>query len=557
MTNILYYGDNLKILRDYIPHESVDLIYLDPPFNSNRNYNVIFREANGMAESQAQLGAFEDTWSWTIDTERALDDLAQTAPPLVVDITNLFVTALGRNDLTAYLTIMTIRLVELHRVLKPTGSMFLHCDPTAGHYLKIILDAIFGKDKLINEISWQRTAPKSHAYTRLSRSRDLIFWYAKSDTWTFNPQYKKYEKEYIKQNYRYVEEETGRRYTLGDVTNPAKKRPHLTYEWKGVKRVWRWTRDKMEEMDRAGRLVYLESGLPRYKRYLDEMSGVPLTDNWTDIGPVQGRSRESLGYPTQKPVALLERIVTLASNPGDIVLDPFCGCGTSIAAAEKLGRAWIGIDITHLAISLIRNRLTEMFPDAQFAVVGEPESVNDARALAEQSRHQFEWWAISLVGARPVGDKPKKGADKGIDGVLYFKDGQGAPKKVIVQVKSGQVGVGQVRDLAHVIDREKAAIGLFISLEEPTRPMIAEAASLGFYHGEVIPRDYPRLQLLTIAGLLSGQRADLPHSAGSGLKRADRVERKPQDLMKNMFDRLPPEEWDDLADESDEDLDEA
>jgi DNA modification methylase len=558
MPNTLYYGDNLKILREYIADESIDLIYLDPPFNSNRDYNVIFRETNGLTEAESQVGAFEDTWSWSLEAEHILDDLARVAPPPVVDIMNLLVTTLGHNDLTAYLVMMAVRLVELHRALKPTGSLLIHCDPTAGHYLKIILDALFGKDRMINQITWKRSSAHSdvtQGAPHLGRVTDLIFWYAQSSTWTHNPLYTPYDQGYLDNFYRHIEENTGRRYRLDNLTGPGGKRKgNPEYEFLGVTRFWRYSKERMQKLYEQGRIVQTAPGnVPAYKRYLDEMPGVPLQDIWTDIKPIGSRSKERLGYPTQKPIALLERIVQMASNPGDVVLDPFCGCGTTIAAAQKLGRTWLGIDVTYLAIALIERRLGDMFPDVQFKVVGKPESESDARALAAQSRYQFEWWAISLVGARPAGGDPKKGADTGIDGILYFKDGRGPQKKVVVQVKSGKIGVAQIRDFALVIAREKASIGLFISLESPTKPMETEAAAQGFYHGQVIPRDYPRLQLLTIDDLLSGKRPELPHSAITGFKRAERVVTRPEDLTTNMFD-MPPEMPEDFEDDLDSDF---
>ncbi len=536
--NLLYFGDNLPMLRDYFADESVDLIYLDPLFNSNRDYSVIFSEPEA-PEADAQIQAFDDSWRWTMQTEYAFDELAQIVPPRLVEMLNGFTGFLGRNDLTAYLVMLAGRLVELHRVLKPSGTLFLHCDTTAGHYIKIALDWIFGKDKLINEISWQRTAPKGHAYTRLSRSRDIIFWYAKGDTWIFNPQYKEYDQAYLDSFYRHVEKGTGRRYRLDNVQNPNKKRPNLTYEWKGVTRVWRWTREKMEALDKAGRLIYSQSGLPSYKRYLDEMPGVPLTDNWTDIAPVQGSSKESLGYPTQKPLKLLERIIAIASNPGDTVLDPFCGCGTTVAAAQKLGRRWIGIDITYMAISMIENRLKTMFPGSEYKTVNVPTTMSGALALAAKDKYQLQYWALRLVNARPAEGREKKGADQGIDGVLFFREPKTKKQaRVTVQVKGGGVQVKDIRDLRGVMERDKAVLGLYITLEEPTKPMLKEAASAGVYKTEAMGKEYvfPRIQILTIEGLLNGtERPQLLFGAHAGLKAAEKHRANPEEFMSHMF----------------------
>ena len=279
----------------------------------------------------------------------------------------------------------------------------------------------------------------------------------------------------------------------------------------------------MQELHDEGRVYYTRTGTAEYIRYLDEMPGVPLQDIWDDISPINSQAKERLGYPTQKPLALLERIVIASSNSEDVILDPFCGCGTAVAAAEKLDRKWIGIDITHLAISLIKYRMTDMFPESDFKVVGEPESLSAARFLALQHRFQFEGWAVSLVGAQP---REKKGADKGIDGIITFiDDAKGKPKKIIIQVKSGKVGVSQVRDLKGTVEREKAAIGVFVSLEKPTKPMKKEAATSGFYHSPGWDKDYPRLQILTIEELLDGTEVKRPPSSVT-FKRAKRVEKE-------------------------------
>ena len=549
--NLLYFGDNLDILRQHIPNESVDLIYLDPPFNSNRDYNVLYKEPTGL-EADAQIRAFGDTWRWTMETERAFDDLGQVAPPRLVELMNGFVAVLGRNDLTAYLVMLALRLVELHRVLKPNGTLFLHCDPTAGHYLKIALDCIFGKDKMINQITWKRSSAHSDARQgakHMGRITDLIFWYAKGDTWTHNVEYMPYDESYVRQFYRYVEEGTGRRYRLDNLTGPGGERKgNPQYEVLGVTRYWRYSKEKMDQLIAQGRVVQTRPGtVPAYKRYLDEMPGVPVQDIWTDVLPVQSQSKEALGYPTQKPIALLKRIVAMASNPGDTILDPFCGCGTTIAAAEMLGnRRWIGIDITHLAISLIRSRLSDMFPNCRYKVMGEPTTISGARELALNNRHQFEWWAISLVGARPAGGEAKKGADTGIDGVLFFPDPKTKKQtKVVVQVKSGKVGAKEVRDFRGVIEREKAPIGLFLTLENPTAPMSTEASSMGLYKAQIMgmERSYPRLQILTIQGLLERtERPDLPLGASAALKTAEKFQQKPQDFMTDMFTNSIPDD---------------
>lgn len=527
--NTLFYGDNLPILREYIADESVDLIYLDPPFNSNRTYNVLFKQESG-ADSEAQIAAFEDTWHWNRATEETYAELGAGQPQVALMI-NALRSFLGENQMMAYLVMMAARLVELHRVLRPTGSLYLHCDPTASHYLKIVMDTIFGPENFVTEIVWRRQNAKGLAFTRFASNHDVIFQYAKSNQRVWNPQYKAHNPDYLEKFYRFTDPETGRRYRLADLTNPNKDRPNLTYEFLGVTRVWRWTKDRMQAAYENGIVIQTKpGGVPQLKRYLDEQEGTPVDDIWDDILPVQAQAAERLGYPTQKPVALLERIISASSNPGDVVLDPFCGCGTTIAAAEKLGRRWIGIDVTHLSIALMKYRLKEMFPDATFKVIGEPTSEADARQLASEDRFQFQWWALSLIRARPLGGDGsskagKKGADKGIDGIINFIDDHtGKFKRVIVQVKSGKVSSRDIRDLVGTVNREEAAIGIFLSLEPSTADMRKEAIAAGFYHSPGWNRDYPKVQILTVGELLSGAgRVELPPAEFATFKQARKV----------------------------------
>lgn len=408
----------------------------------------------------------------------------------------------------AYLAMMAVRLIELHRILKATGSLYLHCDPTASHYLKILLDGIFGPTSFRNEIVWQRSMPKGHAFTRFPSVHDIILSYGRSEQVLWNAQFLPHRQGYVQSHYHNVEPQTGRRYMLDNCLNPNPDRPNLTYEWQGLTRVWRWTKEKMQALENEGRLVYTKSGMPRYKRYLDEMAGTPLTSVWTDIPPINSQAQERLGYPTQKPVALLERIIRASSNAGDLVLDPFCGCGTTIHAAQKLGRAWIGIDITHLAISLIERRLKDAFPGVGFEVHGTPKDLDSAIDLARRDKYQFQWWAVSLVDARPYGGK-KKGADGGIDGILFFRSDKDKTEKALISVKGGgSVGVGMVRDLIAVVEREKAAVGVLITLALPTRAMESEAAAAGFFESPF--ESVPKIQIITLAELFHGIRPRIP-----------------------------------------------
>jgi site-specific DNA-methyltransferase (adenine-specific) len=519
--NALYYGDNLDVLRRYLKDESVDLIYLDPPFNSNQDYNVLFAEKSGVG-SAAQIKAFEDTWHWDQGAALAYQQTVEVGGK-VSQVMQAFRQFLGENDMLAYLTMMAPRLVELRRVLKSTGAIYLHCDTTASHYLKMLMDAVFGLTNFENEISWRRTTTKGdyrQGALNWPRVRDSLLYYRKDakQKGTFIQQFSPYSKEYIAGKYNHTDS-AGRAYMLDNLTAPgAGSRGHPTYEFMGVTRYWRYNKEKMESLLVQGRVIQPSPGaVPRYKRYLDEMPGVAFGDSWDDIPPINSQAQERLGYPTQKPEALLERIINASSNEGEIVLDPFCGCGTAIAAAQKLKRHWIGIDITHLAITLIKHRLHSTFgKKVHYKVIGEPVDLTGAKELAEQDPYQFQWWALGLVGARPA--EQKKGADQGIDGRLYFFDEHmgsgrsGTTKQIIFSVKAGHLTVSHVRDLWGVVEREKAQIGVLISMEEPTKAMRTEVAKAGFYEPPFGGKEkhYPRLQLLTITELLQGKEVSYP-----------------------------------------------
>jgi len=522
MPNALYYGDNLEILREHVPAENVDLVYLDPPFNSQATYNVLFRAPTG-EQSQAQIEAFEDTWHWNSAAEQAFDEVMRSGNTDAAEMLRAMRSFLKENDVMAYLTMMAVRIIELHRVLKASGSLYLHCDPTAGHYLKILLDAAFGAKSFVNEIIWKRTHAHSD-YVQGARHfghvHDTI--YSKHGNRTWNPVFASYSDDYLGRIYRYVDEK-GRRFQTQPL-HAAKPGGDSLYEWKGKRppsgRYWAFSKENMEKLDREGRIVYSKNGVPRYKIYLDETKGVAAQDIWSEISPVHNQPSERLGYPTQKPVALLERIVAASSNPGDILLDPFCGCGTAIHASQKLGRQWIGIDITHLAISLVEKRLNDAFPGIEYEVHGTPKDLDGARALTAADKYQFQWWAVSLVNAVPYGGK-KRGADTGIDGHIYFKPDGKTTEKAIVSVKGGDnVSVAMIRDLGHVIEREKAKVGVFITLAEPTGPMRTEAIKAGFYETDY--GKFPKIQILTVAELFAGRQPALPWRDTAAFKKAAR-----------------------------------
>lgn len=519
--NLLCFGDNLGLLSDtqLFPEGCIDLIYLDPPFNSQQSYNVLFKEASGTPEA-AQFKAFEDTWTWDLRANEALTKITTTdkaVPPALVDLMKTFMNFLKPSPMMAYLVQMAVRLVHMHRVLKPTGSLYLHCDPTASHYLKLVLDAIFGPRNFANEIVWKRTS--AHSDARQGRKgfgnvTDTLLYYTAGDAFGFNPQHRPYGDVYLRK-YRYRDKD-GRLYRLDNLTGPGGAgKGNPSYEVMGIVRHWRYSRKRMQQLIAEGRVVQTKPGtVPQYKRYLDEMPGAPVQNLWDDISPINSQAQERLGYPTQKPLELLKRIVAASSNPGDVVMDPFCGCGTTIDAVETLNRQnpdkparrWIGIDITHLAVNLIKHRLTRFTPVPQYIELGAPESVAAGEALAQRDRHQFELWALGLIGARPAGARKTKGADKGIDGVRYFQDEQknGAwiAKKMLVQVKSGHVTSAHLRDLAGAMTRERAEMGVFITLEEPTKPMRSEAAAAGTYMSPWDKQAYPKVQILTIEELL-------------------------------------------------------
>jgi site-specific DNA-methyltransferase (adenine-specific) len=513
--NYLYYGDNLDVLRRYIKDETVDLVYLDPPFKSSQDYNVLFAEQDG-SRSASQIKAFEDTWRWDQAAAAAYQEVVE-AGGRVSQAMQSFRTFIGESDMLAYLAMMAPRLVELRRVLKDTGSIYLHCDPTASHYLKMLMDGVFEPGAFRADIRWKRTSAHGNALLNYAFVSDQLLFYAKGKRWTWNQAYQPYDPDYLESHYG-QKDSKGRRFTTRDLTASMQRASSgQLYPWKGVRpvpsRCWSFTKDKMEEFEKQGLLVYGKSGVPRLMLYLDEQLGTPISDIWADIPPINSQAAERLGYPTQKPEALLDRIIATSSNEGDVVLDPFCGCGTAVAVAQRLDRKWIGIDITHLAITLIRHRMfTAYGGKAEYEVIGEPVSLPDAEALAAEDKYQFQWWALGLVGARPA--EQKKGADKGIDGRLYFHDeAAGAKtKQIILSVKGGGTSVKDLRDLRGVLDREKAEIGALLTLEEPTKPMRNEAASAGFYDSPGFKKKYPHLQILTIAQLLQGKKIEYPQT---------------------------------------------
>jgi DNA modification methylase len=488
MSGHLFYGDNLDVLRLHIQDGSVDMVYLDPPFNSDATYNILFGAPDG-EKAASQIQAFDDTWHWDTASAAALEETI-TEGGEVAETLLAFRKMIGPSSMLAYLAMMAPRLIELKRVLKPTGSIFLHCDPTASHYLKLLLDAVFGRANFRNEIIW-RYGKMSNATHRFPRNHDVILSYSISDKAFFKP-IKQADSEYKKRFERWVRD------------NKVHFREVKMSKDKLI--LLRAKRVKKE----LGRELQDDDVLFDFNTEFKTQDDV-----FYDISIVKGNAAERLGYPTQKPVALLRRLIEAGCPEGGVVLDPFCGCGTTIVAAEELHRDWIGIDITNLAVMLIKSRLAEL-GTSDYKTTGEPQSLADAKQLAKDDPYQFQFWVLGLIGARPAVEK--KGADQGIDGRLYFYDGAEEPRQLIASVKAGKVSVQHVRDLRGVIDREGAEVGVLISLNEPTQPMRAEVASAGYYSSPY--GKHPRLQLITAEELLEGKKLDLPPEAFLKLKAA-------------------------------------
>ncbi len=546
MTNTLYYGDNLHVLREHVGTESVDLIYLDPPFNSNANYNILFKSPEGH-DSDAQIEAFEDTWHWNERAEVAFDEVMRSGNADAFELLRAMRSFLGDNDMMAYLAMMAIRLIELHRVLKPTGSLYLHCDPTASHYLKLLLDAVFGAENFRNEVIWKRTSSSNNP-KRWGPVHDTILFYSRSAALRWNDTRMPLSQSYVDSKYRHSDERGT--YRLSDLTASGTRsgdsgKPWRSFDPTPIGRHWGvpgailaplteetglTTQQKLELLDEHGFIYWTpgrggKPGFPQLKRYLT--SGQPVQDIIDDIPPINSMAQERLGYPTQKPLALLERIIAASSNEGDVVLDPFCGCGTAVHAAQKLGRQWIGIDVTHLAIGLIEKRMKDAFPGIRFNVEGRPQDLGSALNLAERDKHQFELWALSVVDAVPW-KGGRKGADTGIDGIIYFKPDGKRTEKAIVEVKGGGTGVKDVGRLAQVMERERAPFGVLLTAQAPTRAMEKDAAAVGLWENDLTGRKHPRLQILTLAELFQGKRPDIPWVDASVLKSARREEQGKQ-----------------------------
>ena len=531
MPNTLYYGDNLDILRRKVRDETVDLCYIDPPFNSKRNYFQIYNNIG--KDDQAQAQAFVDTWTWNewamAGFQEIITNFEGRYTRQTIELMKGLKAVLGDNGLLAYLISMAQRANEIQRVLKPTGSFYLHCDPTCSHYLKLILDGIFcgrGGD-FRGEIIWKRKSGRGEADKKskeFGQQHDVILFYSKTNDNKFSALYNMdAAQDYIDKRFKYLDGD-GRRYRKSPLTSPS-YRANLRYEYKGYQppeKGWAVSREVMEQMEQSGRLIFPDDKTKRIERkaYLDEYKGQPVQSIWSDIHFINPMASERLGYPTQKPEALLERIIQASSHEGDTVLDAYCGCGTTVAVAQRLRRNWIGIDITYQSIAVILKRLEDQFGAEVLVSVtldGIPRDMESARALAHKKddrvRKEFEKWAVLTYSKNRATLHEKKGADKGVDGIAYFVTGHDTTERVIFQVKSGGVSSRDIRDLRGVLEREQAALAVFITLEDSTKPMRDEALAAGVYRHELLNRDVPRIQIVTVQEIIEdGRRIDLPLS---------------------------------------------
>ncbi|MDR1742155.1 MAG: restriction endonuclease [Synergistaceae bacterium] len=546
MKNKIFYGDSLEVLRKYVPDESIDLCYIDPPFNSSRNYNQIYNNVG--QEDFAQAQAFMDTWTWNDAANDGLVEIKETGStiytPQTVRLIRGLESVLGKGSMLAYIVSLTRRVTEIRRALKPTGSFYLHCDPTASHYLKLMLDGVFlpGGGEFLNEIVWKRTSSHNRA-KRWGPIHDVIFFYSKSDRHTWNRVPQDYNKGYVKKFYRH-EDERGF-YASGDLTGQGRRSGSSGLPWKGIDptekgRHWalpsaealpRWfecpdgyddmsTCEKLDVLDKAGFIYWPSKGaMPTFKRYYDETKGSPAQDIITDINPLSAQAKEKLGYPTQKPEALLERIIRASSDEGDTVLDAYCGCGTTVAVAERLNRKWIGVDITYQSISLIIKRLQDSYGEDvmdKVELFGIPRDLESAAALAhkkdDRTRKEFEKWAVLTYSDNKAMINEKKGADGGLDGVAFIREADGSDKEILFSVKSGAVNPGMVRDLLGLVESRGAAFGVFITLAEPTPAMRQAAAAAGRYENTMTGQKTDRILIVTTQEILDGGRLHMPYS---------------------------------------------
>ena len=535
LENKLYYGDNLTIMQN-MKDESVDLIYLDPPFNSNKNYNIMYKTMTGQPVPE-QVEAFCDTWSMDAEKEEIIKNMPTILGKSGVDsefinFLNHWINALRSTqpELLAYLVYMTIRLAEMRRILKPTGSIYLHCDPTASHYIKVIMDGIFGDKNFRNEIVWKRTSAHNDA-KKYGAIHDIILFYTKGNRCYWNDIYTNYTEKYIETYFKY-DDGDGKKYWTENLTGAKTSNGDSGKEWRGYNptehgRSWSVPRklcakleinglsilERLEALYQQGYIKFTKNGTPQYKRYLEDSLGLKLQDIWQDIKSLGGLGRDkkqSLGYPTQKPITLLDRIIKASCPEEGVVFDPFCGCGTTIASAHLNNRKWIGCDIAVLSIRLIQEVLKERYSlldTRDYITGGIPTSVEGATMLFKKDPFQFQHWAVEYVGGFC---NNKKTGDKGIDGRIYIDIGNKTLHNMVISVKGGKAQPTDIRDLRGTLEREDSQLAGLICLQEPTKAMLQEAESAGFY--EHNGTKYKKLQILTVEKMISDKKMfDLPN----------------------------------------------
>lgn len=575
--HVFWYGDNLQVMREHIGDGQVDLIYLDPPFNSQRVYNRFFGEADGSL-SDAQRRAFEDYWSWGPEAEQAYEDVVHPkqrrhlVPAALSQTMEIFRSIHRESNLLAYLSMMAVRMTEMRRVLKQSGSLYLHCDPTASHYLKILLDALFGADCFRNEIIWRRTG--AHSGNRCyGPVHDTLLFYTKDPK---NYYFKVVNKPYMRGHVdrRYKRDNTGKlKFTSGGnvLTGAGVRGGQSGTEWMGFNPT---TKDrhwaipgflaeqmppdfkalgvlaKLDALHKEG-LVEITPGTawPTPVRYLAD--GNPMQDIWAyqpytegtvhgtndgidaDVQWIGPTGPERIGYPTQKPLGLLERIIGTSCPDDGMVLDPFCGCGTTVVAAQRLDRQWIGIDIAHVAVSVLKRRLEDTFPGLTYRVRGEPEDVASARRLADEKWEEFQAWIVDKVGGVPLSPETekkvaKKGKDGGIDGLLLFRDDPKAPrsKRMVISVKGGKtLDPGMIDALYGVVTRDGAAAGVLLTAYRATPGMHKTALAYGSYSSEVFEpgKKYPKIQLVSVEDIFESKWRGLHYPGANTSRRSERV----------------------------------
>lgn len=524
--NTLWYGDCLDVLKQLYasyPHGFIDLIYIDPPFNSKRNYNILF-ESVDLSDTKAQREAFADTWS-NIAFEDTLDEIKGLDLNLYNFLRALDTINISKSSIS-YLSTMALRIWYMHKLLKDTGSFYLHCDPTMSHYLKIVCDLVFGERNYRNEITWKRTSSiksSQHKDRKFPNVADIILFYTKSTSYIFESDRVKiqFSDDEIIKRYPFIDEKG--RYTRSPIFRSMGmgERPNLCYEYKGAKNPnaagWKVSKERLIEIDNEGDLGWSTNNVPFRKFRPEHTKGFLLTTIWDDIEQTGGSER--LGYPTQKPEALLERIIKASSNEGDIVADFFCGCGTSIAAANKLNRRWLGVDISHLAIKLILDRLTKPYEKPRqkeilnsIDVMGFPKDIASAKMLANETtggRFKFQDWIIEVM----LGgiSNTRKAGDGGFDGYITFQKSEKEKGVILIEVKSGGAGVAQVRSFITTIQQQKADMGVFVCFDQyVSNQMLLLARQQGHFMEDELHKPPLKVQILTVEEILQGETINFP-----------------------------------------------